>query len=150
MDLKTQKRMAAEILNVGKNKVWMDSDRMTEISTAITKDDIRRLIDQGAIKAKDKKSVSRARARKRDEQRKKGKQSGPGTRKGAKNGRKSNKEKWMQTVRAQRELLKELRDSGKLDSRTYRDLYNKVKGGAFRSKGHLETYLKDRELLEDD
>jgi len=150
MKLKMQKRIAAEIMDVGKNKVWLDPDRTDEISTAITKDDIRMLIDDGAIKAQTQKSVSRSRARKRDEQRKKGKQSGPGTRKGAKEGRKSEKEEWMGSVRALRRKLKEFRDDGVIDSSLYRDLYNKVKGGAFRSKSHLETYLEERDILEEE
>ncbi len=148
MKLKMQKRIAAEIMDVGENKVWMDPDRIDEISTAITKDDIRRLIDDGAIKSETKRSVSRSRARKRDEQRKKGKQSGPGTRKGSKEGRKSEKEEWMGNVRALRRKLKELRDEDVIDSSLYRELYNKVKGGAFRSKSHLETYLEERNILE--
>ena len=149
MKLKMQKRIAAEIMDVGENKVWMDPDRVDEISTAITKNDIRLLIDDGAIESENKKSVSRSRARKRDDQKKKGRQSGPGTRKGSKEGRKSEKEEWMGNVRALRRKLKELRDEDVIDSSLYRELYNKVKGGAFRSKSHLETYLEDRNILEE-
>lgn len=150
MQLKIQKRLAADILEVGENKVWLDPDRTAEISTAITKDDIRRLIDDGAIKTKPRKSTSRARAREREDQRKKGRQSGPGTRKGSKEGRKSEKEEWMGKVRALRKKLRELRDEDVIDSSLYRELYRKVKGGAFRSTSHLETYLKDRDILEEE
>lgn len=150
MQLKIQKRLAADILEVGENKVWLDPDRTAEISTAITKDDIRRLIDDGAIKAKPRKSTSRARAREREDQRKKGRQSGPGTRKGSKEGRKSEKEEWMGKVRALRKKLRDLRDDDVIDSSLYRELYRQVKGGAFRSKSHLETYLKDRDILEEE
>ena len=150
MDLSIQKRMAAEILDVGKNRVWIDPDRMAEVSTAITRDDIRSLIKEEAIKAKPKESTSRGRARERDKQRSKGRQSGPGSRKGSKGGRKSNKEEWMSKVRALRDKLRELRDDGKIDSSLYRELYNKAKGGTFRSKSHLETYLEERGLLEEE
>ncbi len=147
--LEMQKRLAADILEVGENKVWLDPERNTEISTAITRDDIRRLIDDGAIKAKTKKKTSRARAKEREQQQKKGRQSGPGTRKGAKQGRKTQKEEWMSRVRSLRQKLRELRDEDVIDSSLYRELYRKVKGGAFRSKDHLETYLEDRGILEE-
>lgn len=145
-----QKRVAADILDVGESRVWMDPDRSAEVSTAITRDDVRRLIDSGAIKAKPKKSVSRARARKNQKQRKKGRQRGPGSRKGAKQGRKSNKREWISKVRPLRRKLRKLRDEGKIDSSVYRTLYRKVKGGAFRSKSHLETHLKDKGLLKEE
>lgn len=148
MNLETQKRLAADILDVGKGRVWIDPDRMTEVSTAITREDVRGLIEDGAIKAKPKKSVSRSRARDRQEQREKGRQNGPGTRKGAKGGRRSGKREWMGKVRSLRRMLKELRDDGTIDSSLYRKLYRQVKGGSFRSKAHLKTYLEEKGILE--
>ncbi len=53
----------------------------------------------------------------------------------------------MDKVRPLRKLLRELKDSGKLDRNNYRKLYSAVKGGAFRNKKHLLYYLKERELL---
>ncbi|KXB05841.1 50S ribosomal protein L19 [candidate division MSBL1 archaeon SCGC-AAA382A20] len=150
MNLETQKRMAADILDVGENRVWIDPDRTAEVSTAITRQDVRGLIEDGAIRAKSKKSISRSKARQRQEQKKKGRQSGPGTRKGGKKGKKSRKEEWIGKVRPLRRKLREFRDEGKIDSSLYRDLYRKVKGGAFRSKAHLETYLKKRGILEEE
>lgn len=147
LDLKMQKRLAADILGVGEGKVWIDPDRTAEVSTAITRADVKQLIDDGAIEEKSKKSTSRTRARKRQEQRGKGRQSGPGTRKGSKQGRKPKKREWISKVRPLRRKLRELRDEGLIDSSLYRDLYRKVKGGAFRSKSHLETYLKKRGIL---
>lgn len=150
MKLKMQKRLAADILGVGKSRVWIDSDRAAEVSTAITRGDIRQLIDDGAIKAKPQKSTSRGEARKRQDQKKEGRQSGPGTRQGSKQSRKSKKEKWIGKVRSLRQKLRELRDDGIINSSSYRELYRKVKGGAFRSKSHLETYLKERGILEEE
>lgn len=150
VDLKMQKRLAADILGVGEERVWIDPDRVAEVSTAITRADVKQLIEENAIKPKSKKSTSRGRARKRQEQRSKGRQSGPGTRKGSKQGRKSQKEEWIGKVRPLRRKLRELKDEGLIDSRLYRDLYRKVKGGAFRSKSHLETYLKKRGVLENE
>ncbi len=149
MDLKMQKRLAADILDVGKERVWIDPDRTSEISTAITRADVKQLINEGAIKAKPEESTSRGRTKERQKQKDKGRQSGPGSRKGAKEGRKPRKEEWMSKVRALRDRLKELRDEGKIDSSDYRDLYKKVNGNSFRSKSHLNTYLKNKGILEE-
>lgn len=149
MKLSTQKRLAADILGVGENRVWIDPDRITEVSTAITRNDVKQLMDEGAIKAKSKKSISQGRTREKKKQKSKGRQTGPGSRKGSKGSRKSDKEKWMDKVRGLRRKLKNLRDEGKIDSSLYRELYRKVKGDAFRSKSHLETYLKERGHLEE-
>ncbi|MFP4005885.1 MAG: 50S ribosomal protein L19e [Candidatus Hadarchaeia archaeon] len=147
MNLENQKRMAAELLKVGKERVWIDPERNSEVSTAITKADIRQLINDNAIKAKPKKSVSRVRARKKHDQESKGRRSGPGRRKGSKGGRKPKKKEWMGKVRALRDELRNLRDEGTIDSSLYRDLYKRVKGGSFRSRAHLRNYLKERGLL---
>lgn len=144
-----QKRLAADILNVGEGRVWMDPDRITEISTAITRRDVKELIDDGVIESKPQNSTSRARARKRQDQRAKGRQKGPGTRKGSKGGRKPEKREWISKVRPLRRELRNLRDEGKIDSAVYRELYRKVKGGAFRSKSHLKTYLEKEGLVEE-
>ena len=51
MDLKNQKRMAAEILGCGVNRVWIDPNKIEELSDAITRADIRTAIESGTIKA---------------------------------------------------------------------------------------------------
>lgn len=148
MRLSVQRRLAAKILGVGVNRVWIDPERFDDVSTAITKDDIRRLIGEGAIKARPKKGVSRARARKRLAQRKKGRRRGEGSRKGPAKARLPSKRAWIRKVRPLRARLRELRDGGKIDSGQYRRLYRMVKGGSFRSKAHLEAYLKEKKIVE--
>ncbi|KXB06582.1 50S ribosomal protein L19 [candidate division MSBL1 archaeon SCGC-AAA382C18] len=149
MDLKMQKRVAADILEVGKNKVWIDPERKAEVSTAITREDVRQLVEEDAIRAKKRESSSKGRARNRKNQKEKGRQSGPGSRKGAKEARKKKKDEWKDKVRALRARLRDLRDEEVIDRSTYRELYKKVKGGAFRSKSHLNTYLKEDGVLEE-
>ena len=41
----------------------------------------------------------------------------------------SKEERWMKTIRAQRRVLKELRESGELEPSQYRYYYRKAKGG---------------------
>ena len=78
MMITNQRRMAAQILSqkegrtVGVHRVWIHPDYLDEISSAVQKNDIRDLIEEGLIKAKPIKGTSRARARKADAQRAKG------------------------------------------------------------------------------
>ncbi|AGK60146.1 LSU ribosomal protein L19E [Archaeoglobus sulfaticallidus PM70-1] len=150
MNLKIQRRLASSVLKCGENAVWLDPDQLESIAEASTKEEIRELIESGAIKRKPVKGVSRARARKRALQRKKGRRRGHGRRKGRKGARMSRKRKWIIRIRALRRRLKELKVEGKLDTRTYRMLYRKAKGGEFRSVAHLELYIETNNLLRGD
>ena len=62
-DLKAQKRLAADELDVGKGRVWLNPEAQEEIEDAITREDVRELIEQGTIRAKDAKTNSRGQAR---------------------------------------------------------------------------------------
>ncbi len=147
MDLKTQRRMAADILNVGIERVWIDPQKISEVANAVTKDDIRKLIKEGVIKKKPEKGTSRHRARIRDIKRAKGRRRGHGRRKGKKTARYPRKERWMSLIRALRRELKVLRDTRKIKRSTYRKLYLLAKGGFFRSKAHLHAYIREHGLL---
>ncbi|KUL05763.1 MAG: LSU ribosomal protein L19E, partial [Thermoplasmatales archaeon 49_6] len=63
MDLSNQRRMAAEVLKCGENRVWIDPNSLEEVADCITRADIRTAVDSGIIKALPKKGVSRGRAR---------------------------------------------------------------------------------------
>ncbi len=147
MNLKNQRKLAAKVLGVGVDRVWIDPDRIEEVSSAITRREIEGLIKSGVIKAKPEKGVSRGRARIRHMKRKKGRRRGPGSREGAAGARTPRKEKWVQTIRALRKLLKELRDSKAITTRTYRRLYRLAKGGVFKSKSQLLQYIKSSGLM---
>ncbi|MBD3404893.1 MAG: 50S ribosomal protein L19e [Candidatus Lokiarchaeota archaeon] len=146
MKLTTQKRLAAQVLKVGISRVWCDPDFIDEISLAITKDDIRRLIDEGAIQAKQKQGVSRGRARHVLKQKRKGQRSGPGTKKGKATSTLSGKDRWIRKIRPMRKELKKLRSEGIITPKVYRMLYLKAKGNAFRNTAHLRTYIKEQKL----
>ncbi len=147
MKLNAQKRLAAQILKVGINRVWVDPNRADDVSAAITRADIRRLIGQGVIRAKPEHGISRGRFRKLSAKRKMGRRRGAGSRKGAKRARLPKKANWIQTVRPLRLRLRKLKKEGVIGPREYRRLYLMVKGGAFKSKAHLEIHLKERGLL---
>lgn len=147
MDLKNQRRMAAEILKCGENRVWIHPDYTEDVAEKITREDIRGAIDAGLIQARQKKGVSSANVKRAQLQRSKGRRKGHGSRKGTKKARYPKKERWIKTIRPLRERLRELRDEGKIDVRTYREFYRKSKGGMFKSKAHLEQHLKSQGLL---
>ncbi len=142
VDLRLQRRLAASILKCGENRIWFDPTALEDISSAATKDDVRELIEQGLIKRKPVEGTSRARIRKKMMQKRKGRRRGHGRRKGKKTARMPKKRLWINRIRPIRRKLRELRDSGKIDRRTYRMLYRKAKGGEFRSVSHLETYIE--------
>jgi large subunit ribosomal protein L19e len=141
-DLSSQKRLAADVLDVGEGRVWLDPDEQEEIAEAITREDIRDLVDQGLIRSKDAKSNSRGRARERADKRSYGHQKGQGSRKGKSGAREARKDDWVSRIRAQRARLKELRDEGTIDRTQYRELYNKASGGEFESVDRLEAYVR--------
>lgn len=145
MDL--QRRLAAQVLKCGVKRVRFAKDDLEEVKKAITTFDVRRLVKKGTIKKVQEKGVSRARAKVRSAQKRKGRQSGHGSRKGTTNARASDKSKWINTARAQRALLKRLREKGLISTETFRLLYARVKGGYFRSASHIKIYLRDQKLI---
>jgi len=140
-DLRNQRRMAASLLKCGVHRVWMDQDRLEEVAKAVTKDDIRVLINGGAIKSRQAKGISSGRKKYVAKQKEKGRRRGHGSRKGAKFARLPKKERWIKTIRPIRTYLKTLRDDKKIDKTTYRMYYRKAKGGEFRNRNHLQTHL---------
>ncbi len=140
-DLANQKRLAALILKVGRTRVWMDPERLEDIATAITREDIRGLIEEGIVKRRAVVGISRGRARARDLKRAKGHLKGHGSRRGAKGARAPKKEQWMRKIRAQRKVLKAMRGEKTIDAHNYRILYRKAKGGEFRNIAHLKSYI---------
>ncbi|MFP8956986.1 50S ribosomal protein L19e [Natrialbaceae archaeon A-CW3] len=140
-DLSSQKRLAADVLDVGKNRVWFDPEAQGDIASAITREEIRELVDDGVIRAKDARGNSRGRARERNKKRAYGHKKGPGKRRGKKGARQNEKEQWTSQIRAQRRKLRELRDKGELTPTQYRQLYRKASGGEFRSVRYLLNYI---------
>jgi len=149
-DLRNQRRMATSILKCGENRVWMDSDRTDEIAKAVTRSDIKILINGGAIKSKQTQGISRGRNRFRQKQKEKGRRKGHGSRKGAKYARLPRKEQWIRTIRPIRTYLRQLRDDKSIDRSVYRSFYRRAKGGEFRNKHHLKTHLVSDGIIKEE
>ena len=142
-DLSAQKRMAADVLDVGKNRIWLDPERQGDIAEAITRADVRDLVEEGAIRTEEPEGNSRGRARKRQAKRAYGHRKGHGSRKGTAGGRQDEKGDWQSRIRAQREELRELRDGGDITRSQYRELYDQASGGEFDSLADLRRYIDD-------
>ena len=147
MSLKAQKRMAAEILKCGENRVYFDPYLIDEIKMAITREDIRNLVKEGIILKKYKKGNSKYRKNVRHERKKKGRARGLGKRKGTKYARLPKKKRWMNRIRPQRRELKKLRDRKLITTATYRKLYKNAKGGLFNSVAQMNRHIKEKELI---
>ena len=148
-DLRNQRRLAAEILKCGVNRVWVDEDRMDEIAKAVTRNDIRILIKGGAITKRPEKGISTGRKKKLKMQKEKGRRRGHGSRRGAKYARFPRKRRWI--IRSVRKVLKLLKEKNLIDKKIYRKYYLSAKGGSFRSKEHLLSHLvSDKVIKEED
>jgi large subunit ribosomal protein L19e len=147
VNLKKKRRMLRSLTGVGSKRIKFDPSAASEIKNAITKSDSRGLIKSGIIVIKTKHGSSRARARKKLSQKRKGRQKGWGSRKGSRRARLPGKEEWMDKIRAQRTFLRELRESGIITKKVFREIYRKSKGGFFRSRRHIKIYLQEHELF---
>ena len=149
-DLRFQRRLAADLLKCGVERVWIDPQRISEVEEAVTRSDIRVLINLGAIKKKQVRGISNYRRKKYMEQKKKGRRSGPGSRKGTKYARYPRKRRWIDTIRPIRRTLRTLRDDGYIDRSTYRKFYRQASGGMFRSVNHLLLHMKMEGVIDDE
>lgn len=147
MKLTSQRRIAARVLGVGINRVWLDPNNIDRVETALTTDDIRKLISSRVIAARPIRGVSRGRSRILHERRKLGRRRGVGSREGAGNARRSTHRTWVETIRAIRRRLQHLRDGKFIAPAAYRQLYRMSKGGSFRSVSMLNQYIKTSGLL---
>lgn len=141
-DLANQRRLAADVMGVGLYRVWLDPEASKDIAAALTREDIRKLVEEGKINKMAIRGTSRVRARELHEAREYGHRKGHGSRSGAKGARRPKKEMWMKKIRALRKRLKELKANSTIDVSTYRRLYRKAKGGEYRSKAHLNAHVE--------
>lgn len=145
MDLRTQKRMASEILKCGLTRVRIETTK--EVDDALTRQDIRDLIKKGLIRKIQRGGTGRARAKNILVQKKRGRRKGTGKRKGTRGARNPKKAAWIRKVRPLRETLRMLRDTDQMEVSDFRKILMRVKGGYFRNRKHMMLYLKEKELL---
>ena len=96
-----------------------------------------------SVQKRPEKVNARGRARHHKQQKRKGRRQGAAARKGTKFARMPAKRRWIAKIRSQRLFIKELKTKKIIDAVTFRELYNKAKGGFFRSVRHIKLYLEE-------
>ena len=145
-NLSSQRRLAAQILKVGQNRVWINPERMDDVEVAITREEVKKLIHEKVITSLPEKGVSRARAKTIQEKKRKGRRKGAGSKTGAGHAKISKKEAWMSRIRSLRKRLRELKATRVVTEATYRKMYRVAGSGRFESVADLERYLKAHDL----
>ncbi len=141
-DLSFQKRLAAEIAGVGTSRVKIAEGFENEVQDALTRSDVKKLIEEGKIVILDKTGISRGRIKERRRNRRvKSEGKKEGSRKGRKGARARRKQLWVNRIRKIRQYLKWLRDHEVIDSHTYRELYLRAKGGSFKGVSDVRNTL---------
>ena len=138
--------MAAELLKVGEGRIWIDPERIDDVEAAITREEIRKLIHEGAIQSRPKQGVSRSRAKVLQEKRRRGLGRGPGRKGGSDRARISKKQAWMVRIRALRKKLRDMKANRVISESVYRRLYAMAGSGVFESIAELERYIETRAL----
>lgn len=144
MSLVGQKRLAADLLKVGTTRVWVDPEDTDRVSSAITREEIRKLIHEGSIRKLPKVGISRGRKRVRHQELLAGRHKGPGSTKGS---ARHSKRRWVIRIRSIRGRLRTLRDKRFITTQVYRKLSLMAKGGTFRSAAHLDEYIDTHKLV---
>ena len=132
MNLRKKKKLAAKTLGVGKNKIIFVKSRIDEIKDAITKQDIRDLLSEGAIlikQASGRKKVKKIRKRR----------SVGNIRKKIRN----EKRKYIFLTRKLRNHLNEQNKIKKISREQIEEIKKKIKNKEFKNKSNFNEYLNN-------
>lgn len=132
MNLSKKKELAKRTLNAGKKKIVFVKARLGDIKEAITKQDIRDLHKEGAILIKENKGKRKVEKRKRP--RKTGK---------IKKIVSTRKSDYIILTRKLRKYVAHFKANGTLSASQAKDIRNKIRNKAFKSKAQLGDYIKE-------
>lgn len=130
MNLRSKKELAAKALKVGKGRIVFVRERLEDIKEAITKQDIRDLKQEGAIKVK---NIS---GRKKNTK-KKARRSTGNVRKKVN----TRKRDYVIMTRKLRSYVAEMKKQGRLSTEEVKELRKKIRNKMFRSKAHLREHI---------
>ncbi len=142
-----QKRLASSILKCSPKRIWINPEKMGEIKEAITREDVKGLVQAGIIEKAPAQGISRGRIKKNALQKRKGRRKNAGSRKGTHHARVGQKDEWVNKIRKQRALINLLKKKEMLTTERAKELYHKAKGGFFRSRGHLKLYINEHKMV---
>ncbi|MCW4006236.1 MAG: 50S ribosomal protein L19e [Candidatus Bathyarchaeota archaeon] len=145
-NLTNQRRLASQILKVGRNRVWIDPARVGDVESAITREEIRRLVHEKVIVTLPEKGVSRGRAKVIAAKKRKGRRKGPGSKSAGPRAVVSKKAAWMLRIRALRRRLRMLKANRTVTEHNYRQLYLMAGSGRFASIAEMERFAKTHEM----
>lgn len=130
MKLDKKKKLAAKVLDVGIGRILFNPARLQDIKEAITRQDIKDLVKDKAIKAKPITGKQKKKKRK--------------TRKHAGKIKKKvqDKREYIHKIRKMRAYLSSLRTAGRLSSKEYLKLRRYAKSGVFTDLKHLKEQIK--------
>lgn len=134
-----QKRLAAQILDVGKNKVWLDPIYLKEIGEAITNADIAALIKDGAIKKLPMVGSKRRAGRLREARKKRRRSRGYGKKRMVP---KQRKREYVYRIRKLRVYITSLKQQGSIDINQYKKLRILANAGLIKTKQDIMARLK--------
>jgi len=130
MNVEKKKALASKTLGVGKRRILFNSERISEIKEAITRQDIRDLYTSKAILIKE---VS---GRKKKVRRKTRRRLGT-----IKKQNKDKKREYINLTRKLRSYVRELLLQNKINKDQYYKLRKQIKASMFRSKAHLKELM---------
>ncbi|XES77300.1 MAG: 50S ribosomal protein L19e [Candidatus Bathyarchaeia archaeon] len=145
-NLTNQRRLASSILKVGENRVKINPQRIDDVESAITREEIRKLVHDKAISAAPIKGVSRGRAKVIQSKKRRGRRNGPGSKTGSPGATITKKEAWMTKIRSLRRKLRELKANRTITESHYRELYMIAGSGRFTSIADMQRYAKAHDM----
>ena len=131
MNLSKKKQLTIRTLGIGKSRIVFVKSRLEEIKEAITKEDIKQLVREGAIIIKEIKGRRKVekRARKR----------GAGKIRLKVNKR---KREYVIITRKLRKYIKILKEKKELSNENFKDIRKKIRNRKFSSLKNLKDYLE--------
>ncbi len=133
-------------MKVGQNRVWIDPERISDVESAITREEVRKLVHEKVIVSSPIQGVSRGRAKIIQAKKRKGRRKGPGSKSGTPHATISKKEAWMTRIRSLRKKLREMKASRIITETNYRQLYMIAGSGRFTSIADMERYVKAHDM----
>lgn len=131
MNLDKKKKLAVRTFGIGKSRIIFLESRLDDIKDAITKQDIRDLVRDGAIVIKEIGGRRRKKAH-----------GGRGIGKIRKQAI-SKKRDYIVLTRKLRKYIMEMKNTKKLSKNVLEDMRKRIRNRDFRSREHLKEYLKE-------